>query len=90
MYTTVLFIYVRIYCWRARRLLASRRLSAFEDMQDGDIGKALKRMNKESSRDAGSSSGTSTTTSGGGVTETTTSSSATESAPAASVDAPDS
>lgn len=52
-----------IYCWRARRLLASRRLSAFEDMQDGDLGKALKRINKDTSRDASGTTTTTTTTS---------------------------
>ena len=35
-----------VYCWRARRLLAAKKLIAFEDMSDGDLAKGLKRMNK--------------------------------------------
>lgn len=36
----------KVYCWRARRLLANKKLAAFEDMADGDVGKGLKKMNK--------------------------------------------
>jgi hypothetical protein len=36
----------KVYCWRARRLLAQRKLAAFEDMADGDVGKGLKKMQK--------------------------------------------
>lgn len=36
----------KIYCWRARRLLANKKLAAFEDMADGDVGKGLKKMQK--------------------------------------------
>jgi len=37
------------YCWRARRLLAARHLSAFEAMADGDIGNGLIRIKEASS-----------------------------------------
>lgn len=30
---------LRVYCWRARRLLAVRKLSTFEQMHDGNLGK---------------------------------------------------
>lgn len=36
----------KVYCWRARRLLANKKIAAFEDMADGDVGKGLKKMQK--------------------------------------------
>jgi THO complex subunit 1 len=44
------------YCWRARRLLAARHLSAFEAMADGDIGNGLVRIKEGSSSSSSSSS----------------------------------
>lgn len=30
-----------VYCWRARRLMASKKLSVFEQMSDGSVAKVF-------------------------------------------------
>lgn len=40
-----------VYCWKARRLLASSKLNVFEYMLDGDISKGLKIINGMSCND---------------------------------------
>ncbi len=37
----------RVYCWRARRLLAAKKLVTFEDMQDGDLSKVSTSLQKK-------------------------------------------
>jgi hypothetical protein len=38
------FFFLSLYCWRTRRLLADRHLPLFQYMQDGNLGRGLRRL----------------------------------------------